>query len=68
MITLSIDPEFKTLIPKLTDSEYGHLEKSIRMEGCRQPVPAAVATCLLHKEVDGAGRLRRPGFPHEGHR
>jgi hypothetical protein len=38
MITLSIDPEFKTLIPKLTDSEYGHLEKSIRMEGCRQPI------------------------------
>ena len=38
MTILSIDPEFKTLIPKLTDSEYGHLEKSIRMEGCRQPI------------------------------
>ena len=38
MTTLSIDPEFKMLIPKLTDSEYGHLEKSIRMEGCRQPI------------------------------
>ena len=35
---LSIDPEFKTLIPKLTDSEYSLLEKSLRMEGCRQPI------------------------------
>lgn len=35
---LTIDPEFKNLIPELTDSEYDHLEESIKDEGCRFPI------------------------------
>ena len=37
-MTLSIDPEFKNLIPKLAASEYSHLEESIKNEGCKQPI------------------------------
>lgn len=34
-VNLKIDKEFKSLIPELTDQEYGQLETSIKSEGCR---------------------------------
>lgn len=33
-----INPEFRTLIPPLSDSEYAELEQSILAEGCRDPL------------------------------
>ena len=38
MISLLIDPEYKNLIPSLTASEYQNLERSIKAEGCREPI------------------------------
>lgn len=34
-MTITIDPEFSSLIPPLTDEEYDGLEKSVAEEGCR---------------------------------
>src|SRR5690606_40306141 len=36
--SLRIDPEFRSLIPPLTDDEYAQLEKNIVAEGCRDPL------------------------------
>lgn len=38
MKTLTIDPEFKALIPPLAPDEYAQLEANIRAEGCRDPL------------------------------
>ncbi len=35
---LQIDPEFSSLIPPLSVSEYHYLEDSIRKEGCREAI------------------------------
>ena len=35
---LKIDEEFRTIIPPLTAEEYGNLERSLRMEGCRDAI------------------------------
>lgn len=35
---ITIDPEFKNLIPALTKDEYSGLESSIVKEGCRDPI------------------------------
>lgn len=37
-MNLSIDPEFKSLIPPLADEEYEQLEANLRKEGCRDPL------------------------------
>ena len=39
-MNLTIDPEFKNLIPPLTSEEYGGLEESILAEGCRDSLIA----------------------------
>jgi len=38
MNTITIDPEFKALIPPLAPEEYAQLEANIRAEGCRDPL------------------------------
>ena len=35
---LIIDPEFKAIIPPLTEQEYENLEESLRSEGCRDAI------------------------------
>lgn len=35
---LTIDPEFKMLIPPLSDDEYEQLEANLKSEGCRDPL------------------------------
>ena len=37
-MTVSIDPEFKKLIPPLRPEEYAQLEANIKREGCRDPL------------------------------
>ena len=39
-MNLTIDPEFKNLIPPLTSEEYAGLEESILAEGCRDSLVA----------------------------
>lgn len=39
-MNLTIDPEFKNLIPPLTSEEYAGLEESILAEGCRDSIVA----------------------------
>jgi hypothetical protein len=36
MITLTIDPEFQTLIPPLQEEELAQLEANLLEEGCRE--------------------------------
>ena len=36
--SLRIDPEFRSLIPPLTDDEFTQLEANIIAEGCREPL------------------------------
>ena len=38
MAAIVINEKFKTLIPPLNKAEYAELEKSIRKEGCREPL------------------------------
>lgn len=38
LIKLTIDPEFKALIPKLRKNEYLQLESNIMMDGCREAI------------------------------
>lgn len=38
VITLTTDPEFRDLIPPLTEEEHRMLEKSILRDGCEQPL------------------------------
>lgn len=37
-VTITVDPEFKALIPSLTDEEFAGLERSILEEGVREPI------------------------------
>ncbi len=37
-VSLRIDPEFKSLVPPLGDSEREQLEQSLKAEGCRDPL------------------------------
>ena len=50
--TLTIDPEFKDLIPSLSSDERKLLEESIKREGCQQPI--VVWNGIL---IDGHNRL-----------
>ena len=38
LLTLTIDTEFKNLIPKLRQNEYLQLESNIMTDGCREPI------------------------------
>lgn len=38
LLTLTIDPEFKSLIPKLRKNEYLQLESNVMMDGCREAI------------------------------
>lgn len=38
LLELTIDPEFKALIPKLRTNEYLQLESNIMMDGCREAI------------------------------
>ncbi len=38
MSAIKIDPEFKALIPQLSDEEYEQLEANLKAEGCRDPL------------------------------
>lgn len=53
MQELKIDPEFKDLIPPLTEDEYSRLEKSILRDGCRDALIEWDGTL-----VDGHNRYR----------
>lgn len=58
---LKIDEEFRTIIPPLTAEEYGNLERSLRMEGCRDAIRVWDGVI-----VDGHNRYeicRRWGIP-----
>ena len=50
---MRIDSEFKVLIPQLSADEYGQLEKSIKNEGCRDPLVVWKEEDLL---LDGHNR------------
>jgi transcriptional regulator with XRE-family HTH domain len=45
-LTIEIDPEFKTLIPRLDADEFDRLEESILKEGCRDPLIVWQTTLL----------------------
>lgn len=53
MNTLTIDPEFKSELPGLTDEEYSALEQSILEEGCRDALVVWAGHGIL---VDGHHR------------
>lgn len=38
MLTLKVEPEFKALIPPLTNDEYAALKESIKTHGCHDPL------------------------------
>jgi len=52
-MNISINPEYKTLIPPLSPEEYGQLEKNILSDGCREPL--VLFNGVL---VDGHNRLK----------
>lgn len=52
-VTLSVDDDFRSLIPPLTDDEYSRLERSIIAEGVRDPIITWHGTI-----VDGHNRYR----------
>jgi hypothetical protein len=49
---MKIDPEFRNLIPPLTEEEYSSLEVSIMAEGCRDAI-----VCWDDLIVDGNNRF-----------
>jgi hypothetical protein len=55
-MNISINPEFKTLIPPLTNEEFSQLEKNILTDGCRRLVFA----CALRTTTT----TRAPSFPN----
>jgi phage N-6-adenine-methyltransferase len=60
---LTIDPEFKSLIPPLTPEERAGLEDSIAREGCRDPLVVWTDTGILldgHHRHEICGRLGKP--------
>lgn len=62
---MHIDPEFRSLIPPLLAEEYNQLEKSIRDEGCRDPLVVWLEEEIL---LDGHNRLaicETAGVPYE---
>lgn len=53
VVTLTVDDDFRSLIPPLTDDEYSRLERSIIAEGVRDPIITWQGTI-----VDGHNRYR----------
>jgi N6-adenosine-specific RNA methylase IME4 len=45
-VTIKIDPEFRDLIPSLSDEELSQLEANIKAEGCRDPLVVWNGTLL----------------------
>jgi DNA-binding XRE family transcriptional regulator len=52
MSAIKIDPEFKMLIPPLSDEEYEQLEANLKAEGCRDPLVTWEGTI-----IDGHNRF-----------
>lgn len=50
---LTIDPEFQSLIPPLSDEEYEQLESNLKAEGCRDPLVTWNGTI-----IDGHNRFQ----------
>lgn len=60
---ITIDPEFKALVPALSDAEFAQLEANILTDGCRDPLVVWHETNTL---VDGHNRYEictRHGIP-----
>src|SRR5947209_4950385 len=51
---IKIDKDFAILIPALSQDELAHLERSLLVEGCRDPLLVWKGKCIL---LDGHNRL-----------
>ena len=63
MRTPRVDPEFRALIPPLTQDEYNQLEQNILTHGCRDPI-----VLWRNKVIDGHNRFKiclRHGIKYE---